>query len=215
VKINNPILCINIYLLYLGTTPKNQNSIQKEIKSRLQLGNALRHSVENLVSSSVLPKNTKIKMNDTVILTVVMYEGETWSLTLWEVRRLKLFENRVLRRIFGLARDEVTVEWRKLHNEELNDLYSPRLFRVIKSRRMTSAEHVAFMGESRNIYRGLVARSEGKNHLGDPGVDGRTILRWIFRKLDVGSWTGSIWLRIGTVAGTCECGSIKCEEFLD
>ena len=77
-KINNPIFCINIYLLYLGTTLKNQNSIQKEIKSRLQSGNAFHHSAQNLVSSSVLSKNTKIKINHTVILPVVMYGCKTW-----------------------------------------------------------------------------------------------------------------------------------------
>jgi len=124
--------------------------------------------VQTLVSSSVLPKNTKIKINDIVILSVVMYGGETWSLTLMEVRRLRLFENRVLRRIFGPTREEVTGEWRKIRREELNDLYSPRLFRVIKSRRMRWAEHVTLMGESRNIYRVLVVKSEGKRPLGRP-----------------------------------------------
>ena len=124
--------------------------------------------MQTLVSSSVLPKNTKIKINDIVILSVVMYGGETWSLTLMEVRRLRLFENRVLRRIFGPTREEVTGEWRKIRREELNDLYSPRLFRVIKSRRMRWAEHVTLMGESRNIYRVLVVKSEGKRPLGRP-----------------------------------------------
>ena len=79
--------------------------------------------------------------------------------------------------------EEVTGEWRKLHNEELNDLYcSPNIVRVIKSKRMRWAGHVARMGERRVVYRVLVGKSEGKNHLGDPGVDGRIILRWIFRK---------------------------------
>jgi len=114
----------------------------------------------------VLPKNIKIKINDTVILPVVMYGGETWSLTLREERRLRLFEDRVLRRIFGPTRDEVTGEWRKVHNEELNDLHSPKLVRVIKSRRMRWAEHVALMGESRNIYIVLMVKSEGKKPLG-------------------------------------------------
>ena len=73
----------------------------------------------------------------TVILPVVLYGYETWSLTLREERRLRMFENRVLRRVFGPKRDEVTGEWKKLHNEELNDLYSlPNILRVVKSRRM-------------------------------------------------------------------------------
>ena len=96
----------------------------------------------------------------------------------------------------------MTEQWRKLHNEELNDLYcSPNIFRVIKSRRKRMAGHVARMGERRCVCRVLVGKPEGKNHFGDPGVDGRTILRWIFRKLDVGIWTGSSWLRIGTNGG--------------
>ena len=91
--------------------------------------------------------------------------------------------------IFGLKRDEVIGQWRKLHNEELNDLYcSPNIVRVIRSRRMRWVGYVACMGEKRGVYRVLVGKREGKNHLGDPGVDGRIILRWIFRKWDVGVW---------------------------
>ena len=83
----------------------------------------------------MLSKNLKIKIYRTIILPVVLYGCETWSLTLREERRLRVFENRVFRRIFGPKRDEVTEEWRKLHNEELNDLYSsPNIVRVIKSR---------------------------------------------------------------------------------
>jgi len=97
----------------------------------------------------------------------------------------------MLRRIFGPNTDEVTREWRKLRNEGLNDLYSsPNIVRVIKSRKMGWAGHVARMGERRGVYRVLVGKPEGKNHLGDPCVDGRIILRWIFRKWDVGVWTG-------------------------
>jgi hypothetical protein len=91
------------------------------------------------------------------------------SLTLREERRLRVFENRVLRRIFGPKRDEVTAEWRKLHNEELNDLYSsPTIVRVIKSRRVRWAGHVARMGEGRGMYRVLVVKPEGKRPLGIP-----------------------------------------------
>jgi hypothetical protein len=88
-----------------------------------------------------------IRIYKTIILPVVLYGCETWSLTLREEHRLREFENRVLRRIFGPTRDEVTGEWRKLHNEELRDLYSSRsIIRIIKSRRMKWAGHVARMG---------------------------------------------------------------------
>jgi len=95
-----------------------------------------------LLFSSLLSKNININIYRTLILPVVMYGCETWSLILREEHRLRVFENRVLRRVFGPKRDEVTGEWWKLHNEELNDLYcSPSIFRVIKSRRWTG--HVA------------------------------------------------------------------------
>jgi hypothetical protein len=101
-----------------------------------------------------------------IIFTVVLYGCETWSLTLREERRLKVFENR-LRRIFGPKRDVVTREWRKQHNEELNDLYSsPNIVRVIKSRRVRWAVHVARMGERRDLYRVLVGKPKGKRPLG-------------------------------------------------
>jgi len=122
---------------YLGTTSTNQNSIAEEIKSRLKSGNACYHSEQNCLSSRLLSKSLKITIYRTVILPVILYGCETWSLTLREERKLKVFENRVLRRIFGSRRDEVTGERRRLHNGELNDLYSsPNIVRVIKSRRM-------------------------------------------------------------------------------
>ena len=119
-----------------------------------------------LLLSRLLPKNLKIKIYRIIILPVVLYGCETWSLTLREERKLKVFENMVLRSIFGPRRDEVTGEWRRLHNEELNDLYSsPNIVRV---RRMRWAGHVARMGEERELYRVLVGKPEGKRPLGRP-----------------------------------------------
>ena len=98
-----------------------------------------------------------------------MFGCETWSLTLREERRLRVFENRVLRSLFGPKRDEVTGEWRKLHNEELSDLYSlPNIVMVVKSRRMRWWGHVARMGEGSGVYRVLVGKPEGKRPLGRP-----------------------------------------------
>jgi hypothetical protein len=121
---------------------------------------------------------------------------------LWEERRLRVFENRVLRRIFVSKRDDITEEWRKIHNEGLNVLYfSPNNFRMIKSRIIGWARHVACVGR-REVNIGLCwGNLRERDRLGDPGVDGRIILRWIFRKRDMGGWTGSNWLRIGTGGG--------------
>ena len=100
---------------------------------------------------------------------------------------LRVFENRVLRRIFGPKRDEVKREWKKLYNEELNDLYcSPNIVRVKKSRKMRWARHVARIGDRRGVFRVLVGNLRERDHLEDPGVDARIIFRWIFRKWEVG-----------------------------
>jgi hypothetical protein len=141
--------------------------IQEEIKRRLNSGNACCHSVQSLLSSRLLSKNFKIRIYQTIILPVVLYGCETWSLTLGEKHSLRVFENRVLRRIFGPKRDEVRGEWRKLHNKELHDLYSsPSINRIIKSLRMRWAGHVARMGKKSNAYRLLVGKPEGRRPLG-------------------------------------------------
>jgi hypothetical protein len=110
---------------------------------------------------------------------------ETWSLTLREELRLRVFRNRVLRRIFGPERDEIIREWRRIHNEELNDLYSsPNIFQLVKSSIMKWAEHVTGMGrveEHAGFWQGNLG--EGEN-LEDPDVDGRVPLKWMFRKWD-------------------------------
>jgi len=174
VRINNSTFERVEDFKYFGTTLTNQNSIAEEIKSRLRSGNACYHSVQNLLSSRLLSKNLKIKIYRTIILPVVLDGRETWSLTLREERKLRVSENMVLRRIFGPRRDEVTGEWRRLHKEELNDLYcSPNIVRVIKSGRMRWAGHVARMGEERRVYRVLVGKPEGRRTLE------RTRRRWV------------------------------------
>jgi hypothetical protein len=119
---------------------------------------------------------------------MVLYGCETWSLTLREEHRLRVFESRLLRRIFGSK----TGEWRKLHNEELRDLYSsPSIIRIIKSKRMRWAGHVAHMVENRNSYRLLVGTREGKSPLGRPRC------RWVDNiRMDLGEmeWGDVDWI---------------------
>jgi hypothetical protein len=137
---------------YLGTTLTNKNDIHDEIKSRLNLGNTCYYSVQYLLSSHLRSKKLKIKIYKTVILLVVLYGCKIWSLTLRYEHRLRVFENRVLRRAFEPKREEDRL-WRKLHNDELHCLYSsPNIVRVIKSR-MRWAEHVAHTGERRCLQR--------------------------------------------------------------
>jgi hypothetical protein len=128
----------------------------------------------------LLSKNLKIKIYRTLTVLVVLYWCGTWSLTLREERRLRVSEKRVLRRIFGPKRYEVTGEWRKLHNEELNDLYcSPNIVRVIKLGRMRWAGHVDCMGRGEANTRIWWKNLREREHRRDPGIDGRIILRWI------------------------------------
>jgi hypothetical protein len=123
-----------------------------------------------------MSSNLKVKIYKTIILPVVLYGCETWSLTLREEHRLRVFENRVERRIFGLKRDEVTGELRKLHNEELHDLYSsPDIIRQVKSRRMRWAGHVARMREERKVYKVLVGKRKERDHWEDHDVGGSMV----------------------------------------
>jgi hypothetical protein len=158
---------------YLVTTLTDQNHMHKEIKCRLNSRNACCRSVQSLLSSRLLSRNVKVKIYKNIILPVVLYGCETWSATLRQEHRLRVFENRVLRRIFGPKRDEVTGEWRKLHNGDLHNLYSsPDIIRQIISRRMRWAGNVARTGEGRNVYRVLDGKPEGRRPLG------RTRRRW-------------------------------------
>ena len=110
------------------------------------MGNACYYSLEKILSSLLLSKKFKVNTYKTIILPVVLYGCETWSLTLKEEHRLRVFENKVLRKIFGARRDEITGEWRKLHNAELHALYSsPKFIRNLKSRRLRWAGHVERM----------------------------------------------------------------------
>jgi hypothetical protein len=131
--------------------------------------------------SFVLPfhiKNLKIKIYRTVILQVVLYGCETWSLTLREEHRLRVFENRVLRKVFGPKREE-DGPCRKLHNDELHSLYSSRnIVKVIKSRRMRWAGHVAHWGRGEVFTRFWLGGPKVRDHWGDLGVGGRITLRW-------------------------------------
>jgi hypothetical protein len=155
--------------IYLGTTLTDQNHMHEEIKSRLNSGNACYLSVQSLLSSRLLSRNLKVKIYKTMILPVVLYGCETWFLTLREEHRLRVFENRGLRRLFGPKRDEVTGDWRKLHSGELHNLCSsPDIITRIKSRRMKWAGHVVHMGVGRNVYRVLVGKPEGKRPLERP-----------------------------------------------
>ena len=141
-------------------------------------------------------------------MPVVLYGCETWLLTLREKKKLRVFENMVLRRIFGPRRDEVSGEWRRLYNEELNDLYSsPNIVRVIKTKRMRWAGHVARIGEETGVYRVLVGKPEGKRPLGRPRrrwVDnirmdlqevGCAYMDWIWLARDRDRW----WTLVGAV----------------
>jgi hypothetical protein len=160
IKIGNRSFESIVKIKYLGTTLTDKNCIHEEITSRLNSGNACYHSVQSLLSYRLLSRNVKVKIYKTIILPVVLYGCETWSLMLREEHRL---------RMFGPKRDEVMGEWRKLHIEEFHNLYStPDIIRQVKSMRMRCATHVARMGEERKVYKVLVGKPEGRRPLGRP-----------------------------------------------
>jgi len=166
----------------------------------------------------MLSKNFKINIHRTIILLIVLYGCETWSLTLRRERRLRVFENSVLRKIFGPRRHEVTGECRKLHNEDLNDLYSSHnIFLLIKSKRIRWAEHVVCMGEKRGVYEVLVGKPEGRRPIGRPRHRWEDNIKMDLQEVGCG---GMNWIELGQVMDTCKCdnepsGSIKCGESPD
>jgi hypothetical protein len=173
------------------TTLTNKNDIHDEIKTTLNSGNACYHSVQNLLFSRLISKNLKIKIYSSVILSVVLCGYKTWSLTLRQEHRLRVFENTVLRRIFVPKRQE-DGSWRKLLNDELHNLYSsPNIVRVIKSRRTRWAGYVARIGEGRSVYRVLVGRPKGKRPLGRPRHRWEDNIKTDLREIGI---DGSNWI---------------------
>jgi hypothetical protein len=158
---------------------------------------------DNLLSSRLLSRNVEVQTYKNIILPVVLYGCGTWTFTRREEHTLRVFENRILRRVFGPNRDEVTGEWRKWHSEELHNLYSyADIIRQVKTRRMRWAGHVARAGEERKMYKVLVGKPEGKSPLGRPRRRFEDGIRMDLRETGfVGVWIGFDWLRTGTGGG--------------
>jgi hypothetical protein len=187
---------------YLVKTLTDQYHIHEEIKSRLKPENTCYHSVQNLLSSRLLSRNLKFKIYKTIFLSVVLYGCETWSLILREEHKLRAFEESVLRRILGPKRDEVTGEWRKMHNGELHNLnLSSDIITQMKSRRMRLSGHVARIREGRNVYRAWIGKPEGKRQLERPRRRWECGIKMDLMEVVWGVSSGFNWLRIGTVGG--------------
>ena len=153
--------------------------------------------MHNILSSSLLSKNINIKTYRNIILSVVLYGCETWLLTLREECRLRVFENRVLRKIFQPKKDEVTGELRKLHNEELRDRHSTKYYSDDEIK-MRWVGHVAHMGERRGVYRVLVGKPKGKRALGRTRLRLEDNNKKDLQKVRWDIWTGLIWPSTGT-----------------
>jgi len=164
---NSPIERVEEFK-YLGTTLTNENYIQEEIKSRLKLRNACYYSLQNLLSSSLLSKTLNIKIYRSIILPVVLYWCETWSLTLREVRRLRVFKNRVLRRVFGPKRDDLTGNGEYYIMRSLG-IFTPYQYCAggkIEKNEVGGA--CGAYGGARGVHMVLVGKPEGKRPLGRP-----------------------------------------------
>jgi hypothetical protein len=149
--------------------------------------------IQNLLSSGLISKNLKIKIYRITVLSILLYGCETWSLTLGEAHRLRVFENRVLKKIFRPKREE-DGSWKKLHNDDLHNPYSsPNIVRVIKSRRMRWVGHMARRGEGKGVYRVLVGRPEGKRPLGRPRRRWEDNIKIYLREMGI---DGSNWIRL-------------------
>jgi hypothetical protein len=164
IKIGSGSFANVIQFKYMGVTVTNQNCICGGIKSRLNSRNACYRSNQNLLSSHLLSRNVKMRIYKTAVLPVALHGCQTSSLALRKEQRLRVFENRMLRRLFRPTSGEVAGGWRKLHNEELHHLYSsPNVNRIMNSRRMKWAEHVAHMRMRTNAsYRILVGKTTRK-----------------------------------------------------
>ncbi|KAJ4447398.1 hypothetical protein ANN_09404 [Periplaneta americana] len=192
-----------VYADDVNMSGENPQSIRENTEILLEANKEIGLEL-NSEKTNLLSKNLKVSIYKTVILPVVLYGCKTWTLTLRKEQRLRMFDNKVLRKIFGAKRDEVTGEWRKLHNAELHALYSsPDIIRNIKSRRLKLAGHVARMGQSRNVfrirlrwaghvarvgesrnaYRVLVGRPEGKRPLGRPRRKWEDTIKMDLRKV--------------------------------
>jgi hypothetical protein len=178
---------------YLRTTLTDQNCMHEEIKSRLNSGNTCHHSVQSLLSTRLLSRNVKIKTYRTIILSVVLCGCETWSPALREEHRLRVFENRVLRRIFGPKRDQVTGEWRKMHNGELHNLYSSPDIKAdqIKENEVGGACGTRGRGEKR--VQGFYGKPEGKRPLERPKRRWENGIRMDLRE---NGWGGLEWIHL-------------------
>jgi hypothetical protein len=192
---------------YLGTTLTNQNDVHDEIQSRINSGNACYYSVQNLLSSRLISKNLNIKIYKTLISLVVLYGCEAWPLTLREEHRLRVFENKILRRIFGPKRRKANRGEKCIMMKFVTCFLSQNIVRVMKSRKMKWAGHVARMGEGRGVCRVLITRPEGKRPLERPRRRWKYNIKMDLREVGIDVRNGLSWLRISPVAGFCEHGN--------